>query len=555
MPKKNREYWQERYEQLEKSAHLYSLSTYAQIEPAFTQAQMEIQKDIDAWYGRIAVNNNVTLQEAKKLLTADELAEFKWDVNEYIKYGKENAINHQWVKQLENASAKYHINKLEALKIRTQQAVEKAFGNELDAVDSMARKVYSNSYYHSIFEMQKGFNMGREIATIDEKALEKIITKPWAADGKNFSDRIWQSKAQLVNELHNQLTRTVLLGNKPDSAIKAISDKFNVSKSQAANLVMTEQTYFHSLATYDSFKSMGIEQYEFLATLDKRTTQMCRSMDGKHFPMSEYMPGATAPPLHPRCRSVTVPYFDDEYSNLFNNGSMRAARNEDDKTYYVPADMNYRDWEKQFIVQKSKGLLKRNKKNDKITIFKAISDLIHPITDESINNVSDIKIPDLSDVTNQIIYEQRKELLKEVQKQPVGIEGSVIIDLENSSVNKIRLGGDGKTYIDDIDSFYYAIHNHPDNGCLSPGDLVGFCKRHYMYGLESIGNSGQNNSIIIKTPYCKVDEYRDYINIKIEEFFSNNPNLDVEKDYNLINDFSNELLNEGEKYGFEIVKG
>lgn len=390
MPKKNREYWQERYEQLEKSAHLYSLSTYAQIEPAFTQAQMEIQKDIDAWYGRIAVNSNVTLQEAKKLLTADELAEFKWDVNEYIKYGKENAINHQWVKQLENASAKYHINKLEALKIRTQQAVEKAFGNELDAVDSMARKVYSNSYYHSIFEMQKGFNMGREIATIDEKALEKIITKPWAADGKNFSDRIWQSKAQLVNELHNQLTRTVLLGNKPDSAIKAISDKFNVSKSQAANLVMTEQAYFHSLATHDSFKSMGIEQYEFLATLDKRTTQMCRSMDGKHFPMSEYMPGATAPPLHPRCRSVTVPYFDDEYSDLFNNGSMRAARNEDDKTYYVPADMNYRDWEKQFIVQKSKGkssgkgndlnktklpkLVKIIDFNDKIAIMKEIED-------------------------------------------------------------------------------------------------------------------------------------------------------------------------------------
>lgn len=368
MPKKNREYWQERYEQLEKSAHSYSLSTYAQIELAFTQAQMEIQKNIDAWYGRIAVNNNVTLQEAKKLLTADELAEFKWDVNEYIKYGKENAINHQWVKQLENASAKYHINKLEALKIRTQQAVEKAFGNELDAVDSMARKVYSNSYYHSIFEMQKGFNMGREIATIDEKALEKIITKPWAADGKNFSDRIWQSKAQLVNELHNQLTRTVLLGNKPDSAIKAISDKFNVSKSQAANLVMTEQSYFHSLATYDSFKSMGIKEYEFLATLDNRTSNMCRSMDGKHFPMGEYMPGATAPPLHPRCRSVTVPYFDDEYSELFDNGSMRAARNKEGKTYYVPADMNYKEWEKKFVVQKSK-----TRKNNKITLNKVVS--------------------------------------------------------------------------------------------------------------------------------------------------------------------------------------
>lgn len=552
MPKKNREYWQERYEQLEKSAHSYSLSTYAQIEPAFTQAQMEIQKDIDAWYGRIAVNNNVTLQEAKKLLTADELAEFKWDVNEYIKYGKENAINHQWVKQLENASAKYHISKLEALKIRTQQAVEKAFGNELDAVDSMARKVYSNSYYHSIFEMQKGFNMGREIATIDEKALEKIITKPWAADGKNFSDRIWQSKAQLVNELHNQLTRTVLLGNKPDSAIKAISDKFNVSKSQAANLVMTEQSYFHSLATYDSFKSMGIKEYEFLATLDKKTTQMCRSMDGEHFPMSEYMPGATAPPLHPRCRSVTVPYFDDEYSNLFNNGSMRAARNGDSKTYYVPADMTYRDWEKKSIVQKSKGLLKKNKKNDKITIFKTTLDLIYPITDESINNVSDIKIPDLSDETNQIIYEQRKELLKEVQKQPIGIEGSVIINLENSSVNKIRLGGDGKTYIDDIDSFYYAIHNHPDNGCLSPGDLINFLKKRNMLGLEAVGNNGYSSSIIMKTVESDIDGYNEFIVNEIDKFKNKYPNLNVEKDIDLINKFCKMLLEKGEIYGFKI---
>lgn len=552
MPKKNREYWQERYEQLEKSAHSYSLSTYAQIEPAFKQAQMEIQKDIDAWYGRIAVNNNVTLQEAKKLLTADELAEFKWDVNEYIKYGKENAINHQWVKQLENASAKYHISKLEALKIRTQQAVEKAFGNELDAVDSMARKVYSNSYYHSIFEMQKGFNMGREIATIDEKALEKIITKPWAADGKNFSDRIWQSKVQLVNELHNQLTRTVLLGNKPDSAIKAISDKFNVSKSQAANLVMTEQSYFHSLATYDSFKSMGIKEYEFLATLDKKTTQMCRSMDGEHFPMSEYMPGATAPPLHPRCRSVTVPYFDDEYSDLFNNGSMRAARNGDGKTYYVPADMTYRDWEKKSIVQKSKGLLKKNKKNDKITIFKTTSDLIYPITDESINNVSDIKIPDLSDETNQIIYEQRKELLKEVQKQPIGIEGSVIINLENSSVNKIRLGGDGKTYIDDIDSFYYAIHNHPDNGCLSPGDLINFLKKRNMLGLEAVGNNGYSSSIIMKTVESDIDGYNEFIVNEIDKFKNKYPNLNVEKDIDLINKFCKMLLEKGEIYGFKI---
>lgn len=518
MPKKNREYWQERYEQLEKSAHLYSLSTYAQIEPAFTQAQMEIQKDIDAWYGRVAVNNNVTLQEAKKLLTADELAEFKWDVNEYIKYGKENAINHQWVKQLENASSKYHINKLEALKIRTQQAVEKAFGNELDAVDSMARKVYSNSYYHSIFEMQKGFNMGREIATIDEKALEKIITKTWAADGKNFSDRIWQSKAQLVNELHNQLTRTVLLGNKPDSAIKAISDKFNVSKSQAANLVMTEQTYFHSLATYDSFKSMGIEQYEFLATLDKRTTQMCRSMDGKHFPMSEYMPGATAPPLHPRCRSVTVPYFDDEYSDLFNNGSMRTARNEEGKTYYVPADMTYREWENLFV--------DKTKKNTIIEVG-AKSPYSNELLKYNAQALYKVLLKDKSNKINECLSNACKNVAEAGYLD--GNEHLILIDLKTGDIaytelgQPMEVGGDGFwDFVKNNKGSYAFVHNHNSPANFSETDLLTLSADNCINMFVISRYDGtisviESNGIIRPTPFFDTlySKELDEINLKV----------------------------------------
>ena len=37
---------------------------------------------------------------------------------------------------------------------------------------------------------------------------------------------------------------------------------------------------------------------------------------------------------------------------FFDTGSMRTAKNEDGKTYYVPADMTYREWEKKLVVQK-----------------------------------------------------------------------------------------------------------------------------------------------------------------------------------------------------------
>ena len=159
---------------------------------------------------------------------------------------------------------------------------------------------------YSIFEVQKGFNVGWNIGQIDERKLDKIISKPWAADGKNFSDRIWEQRSQLVNELHTQLTRTCLLGKAPDDAIKTISKKFNVTKNQAGRLVMTEQAYFHSVAQKEAFNDLDVEEFEIVATLDSHTSDICQNMDGLHFPMKDYEPGVTAPPFHVWCRSVNT---------------------------------------------------------------------------------------------------------------------------------------------------------------------------------------------------------------------------------------------------------
>jgi SPP1 gp7 family putative phage head morphogenesis protein len=303
------------------------------------------------------------MAQARKQLSAAELKELKWDVNEYIKYGKENALNQQWMKELENASAKYHISRLEALKLRTQQAFEVAFGNELDEIDSMARKVFTEDYHHTIYEVQKGFNIGWEVGQIDERKLEKLISKPWAADGKNFSDRVWQQKTQLVNELHTQLTRTCILGKAPDDAIKAISKKFGVTKNQAGRLVMTEQAYFHSVAQQEAFNDLDVEEFEIVATLDSHTSEICQEMDGKHFPMKDYQPGVTAPPFHVWCRSVTVPYFEDNFTGE------RAARGSDGKTYYVPDNMTYKDWKKSMVDGKTDDLTTVSS-NDTIKVTK-----------------------------------------------------------------------------------------------------------------------------------------------------------------------------------------
>lgn len=342
----NGEYWQKRFELLEQAAHQQGVQCYADIEKQYRQAQKQLEGQIAAWYQRFASNNGVTLAEAKRMLNAKELAELKWDVNQYIQYGQENAINGTWVKQLENASARFHISRLEALKLQTQQSIEVMFGNQLDSIDSTMRNVYKSGYYHTAYEIQKGVGIGWDFSALDDKQISKVINKPWAVDGKNFSERIWGNRQKLVNELNNTLTQNIILGKDPQKAIDEIARKMNTSKTNAGRLVMTEEAFFSSAAQKDCFTELDVEQFEIVATLDSHTSDICRGMDGKHFPMSEWKVGVTAPPFHVHCRSTTVPYFDDEFDAV----GERAARNEETgKTYFVPGNMTYKEWDKAFV--------------------------------------------------------------------------------------------------------------------------------------------------------------------------------------------------------------
>lgn len=341
----NAEYWKLRFEQLEQAQNQKGVKAYADIERQYKEAQKQLEGQIARWYQRFATNNGISLAEARQYLNGADLKEFKWDVQEYIKYGQDNALNSGWMKELENASAKYHISKLEALKVQTQHSLEVMYAKQFGTMHEALSDAFESGYYHTAYELQHGFNVGWDIAGLDQAQIEKVLAKPWAADGYNFSERIWGNKNKLISEVHNELSRNIMLGADPQKAIDSLAKKMNTSKNNAGRLVMTEEAYFSSAAQKDCFESLGVEQYEIVATLDSHTSDICRSLDGKHFPMKDYQPGVTAPPFHVYCRSTTVPYFDEQ----FDIGE-RAARDEaTGKTYYIPDDMNYQEWKETFV--------------------------------------------------------------------------------------------------------------------------------------------------------------------------------------------------------------
>jgi SPP1 gp7 family putative phage head morphogenesis protein len=356
----NRDYWKQRMVILEESRNAPIQVQIHRLEKQYKIAQNNIEKEISIWYERFAENNQITISEAKKMLFADDLKEFRWNVEEYIKYGKENALDQKWMKELENASARVHISRLEALNFQMQHQIEVLYGTHIEKVGDVLKDAYSNDYYHTAYEIQKGFNIGWDLHNINQDELNKLLSKPWTIDRQTFSDRIWTNKQKLIGNLRTQLTQSVITGKSPKELIKNISEQMKVDRYKAGRLVMTESAAFASAGQKDCFNTLGVEKFEIVATLDSHTSEICQNLNGHVFDMKDYEIGVTAPPFHVWCRTVIVPYFVDNYG-------VRAARNAEGNTYYVPSNMSYNDWKKLFVNGSSKDGLNKLNKDGKIS--------------------------------------------------------------------------------------------------------------------------------------------------------------------------------------------
>lgn len=362
----NEDYWAQRMKLMEDALKDRGYAYVENMERQFTLAQADVECQIAAWYQRVAANNEITLADAKRLLTAGELEEFRWTVGEYIAYGQQNALDGAWMKQLENASARVHISRLEAIKLQIQQQAEALYGNQLDAVDAAVREIYLDSYYHTAFEVQRGLGVGWTMQAINENTITKVLSRPWTTDGKTFRDKCWTNKQALVNSVNTQLTQMIIRGEAPDRAIKAIAHQFDVSKGKAGRLVMTEAAAFSSAAQKDCFSELGVERYKIVASFDGDICELCGALDGQVFKMSDYQVGLTAPPFHPWCRCCICPYFED----MARLGE-RWTRKPDGSTEKVPADMSFEEWKGKFVNEAQTGDLTAAASDDKINIHTA----------------------------------------------------------------------------------------------------------------------------------------------------------------------------------------
>lgn len=337
----SKKYWESRAAQREQEAQLIASKYLARMEESLREAQQDILRQIEAFYARYAVENKVTLTEARKYLTSKELADFK---NIDLKRFREMSLsgNPDYDRILNAVSYRVRISRLEALNLTIEMRMAELYGG-LNGLQKYTytglSEIYQNTYYQTMYELTKqGAIAAGAVVALSDKTMQEILTYNWS--GKEFSARIWGHQEATRQAIRKELERSFASGRSLQKTTKAIVDVTDVARSRAEALVRTEANFFHNLAAQNSYVDAGIERYQILATLDSRTSDICREQDGRIYAEKDFKPGETAPPFHVRCRTTTIPYFDEE--EYMANEQRQSANG-------LIESMTYEEWYKKYV--------------------------------------------------------------------------------------------------------------------------------------------------------------------------------------------------------------
>lgn len=371
---KNKEYWARRY-LLDKAGHVNTGEDFLKdtIAPLYQEAIKEIEEDIEKFYRTFSDQENISLAEARKQLRQldFEAINFEGLARQQAAKQKEYAgllaqlpgdvvaameKEHEAYKRLLAAyTKKGSISRLEQLHMEIEKSLYELYDKDQMHIYDFLQEQYVDSYYKSVFKGQQAVGFGKDFAAPNQKAIEQAVLHSYKKD--NYSTIIWEHRAHLSEDLRENLTVGLIRGESLSKMATRIKRRMEVSRSNAYRLVRTESAYIYEQATRKAYEECGIEKYEFLATLDMRTSDICQELDGKVYHLKDARPGKNYPPMHPNCRSTTVAAFEDDVVTV------RIAKDENGKYYEVPSNMTYKQWYKKYVVP--------NEKDDIIKLTKA----------------------------------------------------------------------------------------------------------------------------------------------------------------------------------------
>ena len=315
MAQKNRDYWEERQVKREAKAFTTIQDIEKEYKIALEKAKQNINKEIARITTTYMNDNILNYNEALKLLKGDDYKVWKKDLHSYMKEYK-NLLKtapldaQKLYLEIETLSAKSRISHLDSLKAQ----IDMEFTKLIFGVEETGKNALNSVYRDTFLEVTKDLGIN---AIVSRDKIKIVLDKPWS--GANFSQRLWSNTDKLAQIVKQEIVNGMIQGINLKTMSKRVSERFETAKkNDVERLLRTEVNYVLNQATLDGYKEAGIEKYEFSATLDSRTSQICSELHGEIFEIKKIAVGLNYPPMHPRCRSTTIPIVD--YENLIKQG-------------------------------------------------------------------------------------------------------------------------------------------------------------------------------------------------------------------------------------------
>lgn len=330
----SKEYWEKREAYKLKKGLKDLKKIEKELVKEYKKAMDNIGKEISNLFYKYAKDNNLSYSDAKKYLNSSEFKEFKRDLKSYMKLIEEYADD-ELLLELNTLSMKSRISRLEEIFYQCGKYINEAYENTNKRLQIAYSSTIKDNYYQTIYDIHKAIGVGASFSYIDNDMIKEILAFPWS--GRHYSQRLWSNRTKLKNAMVEELTQMLIQGKGVKETSKALSKRLDADLKNCIRLIQTEHSYFMGESTAKAYNELGVEKYQFIATLDKRTSEICQSLDGKIFDLKDRVVGVNASPMHVSCRSCEIPYIENDYSTRF-------ARDSKGKRIEVSSSMTYEEW-------------------------------------------------------------------------------------------------------------------------------------------------------------------------------------------------------------------
>lgn len=348
------EYWKKRAEQRITKAERDSASSLRKIAAQYRKAAQSIEQDIRKILG--TYRQDFTMEEAKAFLREEiPMAEYN-RLKALLPQIQDERFRKELTMVLNAQSYRYRITRMQYIKQLILARLSQAADYEKRTASELYRETVKEGYLRTLYDIQKGVGIGFTVTTLPEKTIGRLESARWY--GRNYSASVWRNRGLVAKAAADVVETSILTGQSIQRMTKELmAQTYTNSVSNAARLIRTEVNYFSNQGAYESYEEAGIEKYEYLATLDGRTSAVCRKLDRKTFPLDEAEPGKNYPPMHPYCRSTIIPIIDVPGLKRMEK---RAARDPQTGKTVVVDDMTYTQWKKNMVISTGQGAGKSN---------------------------------------------------------------------------------------------------------------------------------------------------------------------------------------------------